>query len=291
MNIVGYKILFAFILFFVAFAGGLAPIILSSFSISGRIISVGNAFAGGVLLAAAVVHLLPDAVDALTDLGTSIESGLQRGSTDVFPIANVIAIVAFLLLMLLDSWLTALLGKSHGHGHGHGDVDGADDLPQQSLNIGEPLAGAVTSDTRSFGAQPFLIALGIHSVIEGMSVGASSKVASLIGIFIAIAAHKGMAGFALTSELRKTLTKKTTCYCVFIFAICSPVGIVIGSVADSVLSGTGVGVLIAIASGTFLFVAVPDLVIPALERSDCRGSVCCALLIGVLGMSLLAAWT
>jgi len=77
---------------------------------------------------------------------------------------------------------------------------------------------------------------------------------------------------------------------VFIFAICSPVGIVIGSVADSVLSGTGVGVLIAIASGTFLFVAVPDLVIPALERKDCRGSVCCALLIGVLGMSLLAAW-
>lgn len=288
MNAVGYKTVFAFVLFVVAFGGGVAPILLSSFS--GRIISVCNAFAGGVLLAAAIVHLLPDAVDELQGLGNSIESGLSRGSSDTFPIANVIAIVAFLLLMILDSWLSTLVGKHHSHGPGE-----LADAPEESLNVDSHelrahRPPAVADGTQHFGAPPILIALGIHSVIEGMSLGASTRVASLIGIFIAIAVHKGFAGFALTTEMLQTLSTRTTCWCVFVFALCSPAGIIAGSVAESVLSGTGVGVLMAVASGTFLYVAVPDLVIPALERSDCRGAVRCALLFGVLGMSLLAAW-
>lgn len=294
MNIVSYKIIVACVLFFVAYAGGLAPILLSSFSISGRLISCCNAFAGGVLLAAAIVHLLPDAVDNLHDLGHSVFCALNRSSTDptgMFPIANVIAIVAFLLLMMLDSWLSTVFGKPHGHG----TVELVEDMPQESVNLGssetrieQHLAAA---DTRNYGAQPFLVALVIHSVIEGMSIGASTTVASLVGIFIAVGAHKAMAGFALGSELLTSLTKKTTFYCVFIFAACSPVGILIGNFANTVLNDTGVGVLLAIASGTFLFVSIPELVIPALERSDCRGSVRSALLVGVLGMSLLAAWS
>jgi len=290
MNIGGYKVFIALVLFFVAFAGGVGPIMLSSLSINGKTISCCNAFAGGVLLAAAIVHLLPDASDELQDLGHSVQSALRRGSSDVFPIANVIAIVAFLLLMMLDSWLSTVLGKPQSHGA----AESVDAVPQESLNLGshetrteQHLAEA---DTRNYGGQPFLIALVIHSVIEGMSIGASTRVASLVGIFIAVGAHKAMAGFALGSELLRTWTKHTTFYCVFIFAVCSPVGIMIGNYANAVLTGTGVGVLLAIASGTFLFVSIPELVISALERSDCRGSVRSALLLGVLGMSLLAAW-
>ena len=51
---------------------------------------------------------------------------------------------------------------------------------------------------------------------------------------------------------------------VTILALCGPVGVLVGFEATKFLSATGGGLLIAVASGTFFYCALPDLLQPAL---------------------------
>ena len=50
-----------------------------------------------------------------------------------------------------------------------------------------------------------------------------------------------------------------------IFALCGPVAVLVGFEATKFLSATGVGLLIAVASGTFHYCALPDLLLPVLQ--------------------------
>ena len=107
----------------------------------------------------------------------------------MFPIANLVAIVAPFVWIVLDSWLSTILGS-------HGVVDLFRGTPVESLNLGSNETRAerhLEADTRKCGALPFLIALVIRLVI------------------------RAMAGFALGSELLDILNSMTTCCCVFFF--------------------------------------------------------------------------
>jgi len=77
---------------------------------------------------------------------------------------------------------------SHSHGHGGGEVDA----------LGLPLHGHKDLHTLA-GALCLLAALGFHSVIEGLGLATASsqKDATQVGVFLAILAHKGLAGKSL----------------------------------------------------------------------------------------------
>lgn len=82
----------------------------------------------------------------------------------------------------------------------------------------------------------------------------------------------------------------TTVYVgVTILALRSPVGMLVGSEATRFLSATGVGLLIAVASGTFLYCALPDLILPSLQLHGCA-IVYFNTFLGMLAMSVLALW-
>ena len=58
----------------------------------------------------------------------------------------------------------------------------------------------------------------------------------------AIKAHKGLAGFALGSNMIAFCSNTTVYVGVTIFALCGPVGVLVGSEATRFLSATGVGI-------------------------------------------------
>jgi len=74
---------------------------------------------------------------------------------------------------------------AHLHGHAHDAV---------SLPAGAPAASAA-------GALAIALGLGLHSVMEGLALGAQETVEQGVGIFLAIMAHKGLAAFALGNKL------------------------------------------------------------------------------------------
>jgi len=314
-SLVVYKVFIALALFLVALVGGLAPVVLHSLNVSGRSVAACNALAGGVLLAAALVHLLPDATENLQGLGLDLRRLQDPDTDDIFPVAPVVVAFAFLMLAVFESYMDV---EGHNHGFPEAPVE-LDEVPEPEMigngkkaksvvqhhvpafDVSPSERGVLTSseDIASTWFQPhyskraslhsLFLALTVHSFIEGMSIGAQEHMSSFIGISVAVAAHKALAGFALGSNMIAGCRNKAMYVGVTIFASCSPLGMMIGTEAAEVLSATGVGLLLALASGTFLYVALPDLLLPALHSHGCA-TIYLNTFLGMLGMSVLALW-
>jgi len=112
--------------------------------------------------------------------------------------------------------------------------------------------------------------LTIHGIIEGFAL-ASSILVTKVGllVLVAILAHKAPSGFALTSILR--LAGKSRARIVaFVLGVSlsGPAGMFVAYflLAHNQLPSSA-GCLLALASGTFLYIAACDL-LPELHRSD-----------------------
>ncbi|ETI56722.1 hypothetical protein F442_00773 [Phytophthora nicotianae P10297] len=194
-------------------------------------------------------------------------------------------------------------GHSHGHAHGHshgqletGDygTQGAsteltlhaeDDKEEPHSHIhgivkGNPILALVV-----------FIALSFHSVMEGMGMGASSSAAW--DILVAILAHKSLAAFALALEfLHHNVSRKQLLSTVAIFSLMTPTGILFGRLlVDTNHATPAGGVCAAFAGGTFLFVAIMEIIPQELQDPRYQIEKCSALLAGYGAMGVLSLWT
>ena len=90
---------------------------------------------------------------------------------------------------------------------------------------------------RGCNIKPFLLmlALSVHSFFEGLACGLQMNLSQCLNIVIAIGVHKSIAGSSLGIALVRTFPNdfSTVRWCIFIFAMASPVGIFIGMVLNS----------------------------------------------------------
>ncbi|MDP7030459.1 MAG: ZIP family metal transporter [Phycisphaerales bacterium] len=197
-------------------------------------IAYGNSFAGGVLLAAGLIHLLADAA-----------GGFEAAYPDLdYPAAYAVATLAFILVLGLERVIPRAMAAG-------GDAD--------------PEAAALIGAGQDQGLAPFLllITLSIHSLIAGVTLGISSAAGAGI-LLIAILAHKGAAGFALGSTFREAgIPPRTRFPALLVFVGSTPAGVILGGVAiDAFGSGSGAAEawFKAVAAGTFLYIATLDIV-------------------------------
>ncbi|KAF1790423.1 Zinc/iron permease [Phytophthora cactorum] len=194
-------------------------------------------------------------------------------------------------------------GHSHGHAHGHshgqlenGDYgtqgastelalhaeDGKDEPHSHIHGIvkGNPILALVV-----------FIALSFHSVMEGMGMGASSTPAW--DILVAILAHKSLAAFALALEfLHHNVSQKQLLSSVAVFSLMTPTGILFGRLlVDTNHATPAGGVCAAFAGGTFLFVAIMEIIPQELQDPRFQSEKCSALLAGYGAMGVLSLWT
>ncbi|KAG2763145.1 hypothetical protein JG687_00010131 [Phytophthora cactorum] len=194
-------------------------------------------------------------------------------------------------------------GHSHGHAHGHshgqlenGDYgtqgastelalhaeDGKDEPHSHIHGIvkGNPILALVV-----------FIALSFHSVMEGMGMGASSTPAW--DILVAILAHKSLAAFALALEfLHHNVSQKQLLSSVAVFSLMTPTGILFGRLlVDTNHATPAGGVCAAFAGGTFLFVAIMEIIPQELQDPRFQIEKCSALLAGYGAMGVLSLWT
>lgn len=149
-----------------------------------------------------------------------------------------------------------------------------------------------------------LMALCIHSVLAGLSIGFVQNVKEIYSTAVAIVAHKVFAGYALGSTMvaadlgyDRILTLGTC------FASSTPIGILIGMGLNSYNDdSSSVGIVQAIVAGTFLYVSImevgmKELLISRHDDGPLRLSLSdkqmealklCSMLVGFLGMSYLA---
>jgi zinc transporter 1/2/3 len=253
INLFTLKILSAVAIIVVGLIGGMIPIVARRSENSRRFFSLGNAFAGGVFLGAGLIHLLPDGTRKLATVST-------------FPIGGLLAVLGFALLLLIDRVLFS-----------HHDL--------------------TASAERSSSTYPYVLTviLSVHSIIAGTSLGLETHVTTSIVILLAILFHKGSAAFALMVSLHNAgVPSARQKRILSLFVMMTPLGLLIGSVASAVLSGNRAllleGSFDALAAGTFLYVAVIDIIDEELSIDEDKLAKFTLITLGVTFMALLAVW-
>lgn len=262
-------------------------------------------FGAGVLLATALVHMLPEVRDALKQY------------------AEIIFCLGFFLIYAVDEISHMCgVGHSHGHSHGHGgqhnerastsgrrvsrdstnaDVDsrgygtseetkllsksdstmqipqrsGDFDAPESSQTLGMscpsdstesiPRAVIITGDMSEpvTGVFSLLLALVVHSLLEGLAIGVQSSAPAVLLLLGAVSAHKYVVGFCLGVEICSHGSRHRCSHILQIltFAVGSVAGIAVGMVLDDIgqtFNELVIPTLQGVAGGTLLYVTVSE---------------------------------
>jgi zinc transporter 1/2/3 len=269
MPLLASKLFFAVAVFAAALAGGWLPLRRAA-EPSGPLLARGNALAAGILLGIGLVHMLPEA-----------DAEWRRIVPD-YPVAFVIAAVAFLAILFVEH----VLLPPHAHGASEGIGHGRHELPDE---LGAHL------QKQFLYAYALLIALSIHSLVEGAALGTQTEISSAIAIFVAIFVHKTTEGVALGISLtRNRVRGRAALIFLAVFACITPAGILIGSLAaDALETGSAQALaagLLATGAGIFVYIASLDIITEEFTHSGDRVAKWCLAMFGLGLSALLAMW-
>lgn len=113
-----------FLVFFLfeAFIAGILPGSIPWCRKSVNMLGIVNSFAGGVFIAVALTHIMPEAANDYNEyMEHDHDHSLRHGDEEIFPLPFVLVFVGYFLLLLIDKVLfdTHSL-MDHGQGHEHG---------------------------------------------------------------------------------------------------------------------------------------------------------------------------
>ncbi|MBA0785809.1 hypothetical protein Gotri_024813 [Gossypium trilobum] len=267
-------------------------------------------FASGIILATGFMHVLPDSFDMLTS------KCLKENPWHKFPFTGFVAMLSAIVTLIVDSVATSIYSKKsnnevipevaspaggrqqdvavvnvgHFHGHHHGL---------------KPAQGAVDQQLLRNRVIAMVLELGIvvHSVVIGLSLGASNNTCTIKGLVAALCFHQmfegmGLGGCILQAEY-KAMKKFTMA---FFFSVTTPFGTALGIALSNTYkdnSPTALiteGLLNASSAGLLIYMALVDLLSAEFMGQKLQGSIklqikCyAAVLLGAGFMSLMAKW-
>lgn len=142
-----------------------------------------------------------------------------------------------------------------------------------------------------------VIILSIHASVAGLTLGISETFSLVSILFIAIIAHKGFETFAFVINVYRQIGRGWTLRILLtLFALITPIGILIGMLGDAILHSHLDNLLTAafsaIAAGTFLYIGTTHSHHIQNKRHDSHQQYArlVATIAGVVLMALLAFW-
>lgn len=278
-----------------------------------------KSFAAGVILATGFIHILPDAFERLTSKCLPEEPWRR------FPFAGFVAMSSAMGTMMVDSFATGYYKRSyiskalpvdvdldvdvhevaqvessqqpqfhshdHGHGHGHGHGHAL-----QDGSLSEKIRHRVISQVLELG-------IVVHSVIIGISLGASEKSSTIRPLVGALSFHQFFEGIGLGGCIvQANFRAKATVIMAVFFSLTAPVGIALGiGVSSSYDEHSSTALIIegmfnAASAGILIYMALVDLLAADFMNTRLQSNgrlqlgTHLALLLGAGLMSLLAKW-
>lgn len=333
------------IVFLFALLGALLPLhVLTTSTGSTTLFRYGNAFAAGFLSAAAFVHLLPGADRAFMHLFPDSK----------YPTAGLLALAGATAVFSLDHVLRHRFSRTaapdagghvqHCHTHPTSGSPCHASLVQQQKQEEEeeedhkhhhdeeqPLLPSSSSSVHpsqktrasTSPALPYVLAaaLSLHSLVEGLTLGASIlRSARFVAILAAIVAHKTFAAMSLGTSLTTIVTnspgsraaRNAAMATAFGFAALTPVGALIGVAAvTNWLNSRNASIVSAglnsLSAGIFVYVAFVEMLAEDFrcgeegephgggkrdnEQEDDAVQRALVFVASAAAMSLLAIWT
>ncbi|CAI9756730.1 unnamed protein product [Fraxinus pennsylvanica] len=271
-----------------------------------------KAFAAGVILATGFIHILPEAFETLTS------PCLSQSPWGKFPFAGFVAMVASIGTLMVDTIATSFYKKMHfnkikqvnvdeeasdehaGHVHvhthaTHGHAHGAA-IPDNETGFLDLVRQRIISQVLELG-------IVVHSVVIGISLGASDSPDTVKTLLAALSCHQFFEGMGLggcISQAKfKSLTKTVM---TLFFSFTTPVGIAIGIGISNVYkenSPTALiveGILNSASSGILIYMSLVDLLAADFMNPRMQNNIRLqlgahvSLLLGAGCMSFLAKW-
>ncbi|XP_061615747.1 zinc transporter ZIP1 [Phyllopteryx taeniolatus] len=260
------------------------------------VLSLISCFAGGVLLAACLLDIIPD---YLADINTVLDSNMIEVN---FPLPEFIMAVGFFTVLILERMVLncremggtvderAPLIQDMRNGHAHAHVHGSTASPDlESSGHHVHVDFQAHSPFRSF---MLFLSLSLHSVFEGLAIGLQNTDSKVLEICIAILVHKSIIVFSLSVKLvQSAVSPVWVAAYIGVFAVMSPLGIAIGiSVMEAQLAaGTLIqSILEGLAAGTFIYITFLE-ILP--HELNSPGKQLLKVLFILLGFTVMAALT
>jgi len=268
-----------------------------------------NCFGGGALLAVAVAHVFPEAIDLY-----------PATDSDDYPAAAMLCAAGYWGLLFVDKVLVSFCasdepaeatasedpaasveGKTEvkmdstpGGGTGHGlGVEQKEEKAAAAHVAGCGGMEQVLKSSNMLQAIGVFLAMSVHSIFAGFALGLKCNKDGMENLAIAIVCHKTFDVSALGIILVKTEQPmyKAIPLCLFV-ALMTPVGIWIGVAGDKVEHNTN-GALQAICAGTFLYVAIQEVLSHEFAKRESSmkilaKAIATGLGIGMIGLASIA---
>ncbi|KAK7385553.1 hypothetical protein VNO78_31276 [Psophocarpus tetragonolobus] len=294
------KFVSIFVIFLTSLAGMSSPVLLARVfrgkPLYDKAIVVIKCFAAGVILSTSLVHVLPDAYASLADCHVASLHPWRD-----FPFAGLVTLVGALLALLVD-----LAASSHVEHAQYAPVVAQEKEAAVELGGDGERGEELAKLKQKLVSQVLEIGIIFHSVIIGVTMGMSQNVCTIRPLVAALAFHQIFEGMGLGGCVAQAgFSYGTIAYMCFMFAVTTPMGIVLGMVLFSL---TGYddsspnalimeGLLGSISSGILIYMALVDLIAvdffhnklmssnPLLKKASFV-----ALTLGSAAMSILALW-
>lgn len=149
----------------------------------------------------------------------------------------------------------------------------------QSMKSVSSVKSTAESRKRTIRTFCLIIALMIHSVFEGLTVGLQSTTLGLVTLVSLLSFHKCIIGFSLGLSIVNAKQKNFSSHLkqATLFAVASPVGILFGLIILSsklaLFNGEAVVFLTSLATGTFLFITFFEILAKDLNGNTVRDLV------------------
>lgn len=247
-----------------------------------------NIFAAGIFLAIGLMTILPEATEFLEDLGDD---------TYAFPWAHFLTVVGFLIMFAVEEIIhmyfertfnntrsteVPTIGHAMQEENGKTPVANYNGVPNSPVHVVKETEHQVTMQS----AVVLLVALSIHEILEGFSIGALDDPSW--GLFFAILFHKIVESFAVGAAFVRAGTSKVVFWTfMLIYGVTLSLGIAIG-LAAATTGSTTTGIVLALSAGSFLFIATVEILSEEFgQKAQQRWMRFSALVAGFLLMALL----
>ena len=222
-------------IFAIAFVGIMLPVKWRWIAESRVMLGRANSFAAGVFIALALIHLLPEAME-----------GMWKGQERLAPFT---CAAGYLLILAVEAFAKpapseALLGSELQQ---RDDEDDIMSLEPETTSRAKQEIPPIMSIVLTF-------ALSLHSLIEGLSIGVEAGEAEVLLLVLSISAHKLIAAIALGANFSSEGITQNVALMGSIFAVSTPIGVLIGWAANGVLPPVADAFIQALSAGTFLYI-------------------------------------
>jgi len=264
----------------------LIPMKLPQFTENKVAVSIANAFSGGVFLSLSFGHLLPEAVEAFEDYDS------------LKTVPYFLALTGYMLIFFVEKIAFdahALIEHGPEHTHSGKGVKALPDTVYLCDTKGhafpnKPAESSPLSSGRS--AVILLLALSVHSLFETMAIGLCDTAweASLLAMSIAL--HQPAESLALlVSFLKSGLPQKQVVFLLSMFSAVGSIGMLTGIVVNEFAGKIVDAILVALASGTFIYVGATEVIAEEFEDQENKWKKFGALIAGILLIACITTYT